>query len=276
MLTLKGDEGMGRRLLLGFLAVLFVCGGAVILRQTHQIQVAQKLNEQAQELAVSPAVIPVQERETKPVPEPEEQSETICTLMDMNLDALRQTNDRVLGWIHIPDSPVDYPLLAVRDNNEYLRRAWDGTPNRAGCIFLECKNNRDFSDFNTLIYGHYMHNATMFGSLHSYREQQYRDTHPVIYVATDEGVRGYEVFAAYEADVISDTYRLLFTDDVKKQTALENYLANSVIESERIPTVKDHILTLSTCVGDGTYDTRWVVQGVLIEEYFETKKELRF
>ena len=185
----------------------------------------------------------------------------------MDLDALRQTNERVLGWIHIPDSAIDYPLLQVQNNNEYLRRAWDGTPNQAGCIFLECKNSRDFSDFNTLIYGHYMRNGKMFGSLHYYQEQEYRDAHPYIYIVTDESVRRYEVFAAYEADVVSNTYRLYFEDDGRKQSVLDYYLDSSVVESDIVPTVEDHILTLSTCTGTGTYDTRWVVQAVLTGEF---------
>ena len=271
MLTPKGDEEMLRKLLLGLLAALFVCGGAVTLRQLHQVQTAEQLYERAQELAAAPVVMPTPERtekpEPEPIPEPEEQSETVRALLGMDLEALRQTNEDVLGWIHIPDSPIDYPLLRVGDNDEYLRRAWDGTPNRAGCIFLECRNSHDFSDFNTLIYGHYMRNGTMFGSLHRYREQEFRDAHPFVYLVTDEGVRRYEVFAAYEAGVVSDTYRLVFDDDVRKQGALDYYLDSSVLETGLVPTVEDRVLTLSTCMGDGTYDTRWVVQAVLTGEF---------
>lgn len=268
------------------LATVFVISGALVIQQLHDNQAADRAYKAAQELALpsTPEPTPV---ETKPIvelelpetpvpmapePAPEEPEqapleENVQFLLDLDLGALRQTNERVLGWIHIPDSPIDYPLMQVRDNNEYLRRAWDGTPNQAGCIFLECRNSRDFSDFNTLIYGHYMRNGKMFGSLHHYQEQEYRDTHPYIYIATDEGVHRYEVFAAYEADVVSDTYRLVFKDDARKQTVLDYYLDSSVVEGTVVPTVEDHILTLSTCTGTGTYDTRWVVQAVLTGEF---------
>lgn len=271
------------------LAMVFVVSGALVVRQLYDYHAADKTYDAAQELAASATPEPTPEATPEPTPveepdliedpvpmvsEPVEEvpaqdplEENAQFLLELDLDVLRQTNDRVLGWIHIPDSPIDYPLLQVKDNNEYLRRAWDGTPNQAGCIFLECKNSRDFSDFNTLIYGHYMRNGKMFGSLHYYQEQEYRDAHPYIYLVTDESVRRYEVFAAYEADVVSNTYRLYFEDDARKQSVLDYYLDSSVVESELVPTVEDHILTLSTCTGTGTYDTRWVVQAVLTGEF---------
>lgn len=270
------------------LAAVFVISGALVIQHLYDYQVADKTYDAAQELAVSsepepspevmPELVPAEEPElleepVPMVPEPVEETiqeileENAQFLLELDLNALRQTNDRVLGWIYIPDSPVDYPLLQVQDNNEYLRKAWDGTPNQAGCIFLECRNSTDFGDFNTLIYGHYMRNGKMFGSLRHYQEQEYRDTHPYIYIATDQGVRRYEVFAAYEAGVVSDTYRLVFEDDARKQSVLDCYLGSSVLESGIVPTVEDHILTLSTCTGTGTYDTRWVVQAVLTGEF---------
>ena len=209
------------------LAAVFVFSGVLLLWQLHDYRAADRLHSAARELAASSvpqSALPVVPEPTvespsaeeldlpeEPVPmvpdpgiQPEKESLAgdVRFLMDLDLEALRQTNRRVLGWICIPDSPVDYPLLQVDSNSEYLRRAWDGTPNRAGCIFLECRNSADFSDFNTIIYGHYMRNAAMFGSLHDYGSQEYRDAHPYIYIATDERVLCYEVFAAYEADVV--------------------------------------------------------------------------
>lgn len=272
---------------------VFVVCGALVVQQVHDYQTADRAYNEAQELVLPTAPEPTPAAESGstlaepaplpeiPVPmapepeqnEPEQKAleEHAQFLLELDLDVLRQTNERVLGWIHIPGSPVDYPLLQVHNNNEYLRRAWDGTPNQAGCIFLECRNSRDFSDFNTLIYGHYMRNGKMFGSLHRYQEQEYRDAHRYIYIVTDESVRRYEVFAAYEADVVSDTYRLYFEDDARKQSVLDFYTGKSVVDSEKIPAVEDNILTLSTCTGTGTYDTRWVVQAVLDGEFVRGK-----
>jgi len=263
------------------LAAAFVISGALAVGQLYDYRAADKAYETAQELALpsAPEPAPVIEPELPETPVPmapepvlEEPvqaplEENAQFLLELDLDALRQTNERVLGWICIPNSPIDYPLVEVQDNNEYLRRAWDGTPNQAGCIFLECRNSRDFSDFNTMIYGHYMQNGKMFGSLHDYQEQEYRDTHPYIYIVTDQGVRRYEVFASYKAYVNSDTYRLSFENDVRKQSVLDYCLGRSVLNTGLVPTAADHILTLSTCTGTGNYNTRWVVQAVLTGEF---------
>lgn len=271
------------------LAAAFLVSGALILQQHLDYQAADQAYAAAQTIALQspadaaaeedPEILPEDEIELAPEPvpmvpaptldKPERDllEESVQFLLELNLDALRQTNEDVLGWIYIPDTPIDYPLMRVKDNNEYLRRAWDGSANNAGCIFLECRNSRDFSDFNTLIYGHALRNGKMFRSLLNYREQEYRDLHPYVYIVTDEWVRRYEVFSAYEADVVSDTYRLVFEHDARKQSALDEWMEQSVLERELVPTVEDSILTLSTCTGTGTYETRWVVQAVLTGEF---------
>ena len=134
-------------------------------------------------------------------------------------------------------------------------------------IFLECRNRRDFSDFNTLIYGHNIRGGLMFGPLKRYAEQAYLDAHRLVYIVTEDAVRRYEVFAAYEAGVTSDTYRLYFKDDERKQAALDDYVAAAAVGTGVTPSPDDRILTLSTCTGTGTYDTRWVVQAVLTGEF---------
>lgn len=271
------------------LAAAFLVSGALILQQHLDYQAADQAYAAAQTIALQspadaaaeedPEILPEDEIELAPEPvpmvpaptldKPERDllEESVRFLLELNLDALRQTNEDVLGWIYIPDTPIDYPLMRVKDNNEYLRRAWDGSANNAGCIFLECRNSRDFSDFNTLIYGHALRNGKMFRSLLNYREQEYRDSHPYVYIVTDEWVRRYEVFSAYEADVVSDTYRLVFEHDARKQSALDEWMEQSVLERELVPTAEDSILTLSTCTGTGTYETRWVVQAVLTGEF---------
>lgn len=266
-----------RKVLLAVLALIFVAGVGRVLWQLHDYYTAAQAYERAQELAMqnveSPPPSPkVSEDPDAELPdagdevwEPLEENALFLTQLD--LDTLRETNEDVLGWIYIPDSAISYPLIRAADNQEYLRRAWDGTSSQVGCIFLECKNRSDFSDFNTIIYGHYMNDGTMFGSLHDYKEQDYWDTHPYIYIVTDEGVRRYQVFSAYEAGITEDTYRLYFENDARKQSALEFYMESSIRESGLSLETDDRILTLSTCTEFAAIQTRWVVQAVLTGEF---------
>lgn len=256
------------------LAAVFVVGIFLTVRQMIQYRTAEQSYDHAQQIAFgstpqaptdpvstsTPDVSVPEAEATEPeaiIPQP------VQILQSVNIAALQLVNSDVLGWIYIPDTVISYPLMRTDDRDEYLHLAWDRTPNDNGSIFLEKSNSRDLSDFNTIIYGHLMANGTMFGSLKKYAEQDYRDSHPYIYIATADGVRMYHIFSAYEASIESDTYRLYFADEAAKQTALSGYIENSVVTGGPVPEADDRILTLSTCTGTGFYSTRWVVQAVL-------------
>ena len=106
-----------------------------------------------------------------------------------------------------------------------------------------------------------MKNGSMFGSLKYYNDLSYLAEHPYVYIKTEEGVRQYEIFAAYEAPVRSCTYRLEFPDKAARQELIDFALQQSVIATGVVPETTDRIITLSTCTGQG-YDARWVVQAV--------------
>ena len=130
---------------------------------------------------------------------------------------------------------------------------------------MEYQNSPDLSDFNTIIYGHNMNNKTMFGALREYRYAGYWEEHPSIYVLVDGGVYLYDVFSMREARVKSITYAMQIETPEKKEEFIQFALNYSNFETGLVPTVKDKILTLSTCSGSG-YETRWVVQGILNKE----------
>ena len=231
------------------------------------IEVAQKapasVLTRIEEPQVPAAQIPAEQEET-----PEEATETVWTdpyadaLAAMDFAALQEVNSEVLGWILISGTGISYPLLQAEDNEKYLNTTWRGSRSSVGAIFMECRNSADLSDDNTIIYGHRLRNGAMFGSLKNYANQSYWIQHPDIYITDEEGCKTYTIFAAYEAGVSDETFRLSFTKEGTKQEFLDFCTAQSVIETGIEPTENDRILTLSTCTGRG-YETRWVVQAVL-------------
>ena len=269
---------MGKKTRKGMLAVLaavFVCGLALILSQLSQYGSAQDSYELAAQIAyggTEPTGAPTQP-ETQPATDPTAPTEETVPvqpaipmdeaarfLRQVDVFSLRQVNNEVLGWIYIPDTAVSYPLMCTTERDKYLKLAWDGTPNGSGSIFLEKSNRRDFTDFNTIIYGHHITNGTMFQPLMNYKDSAFFDSHPFVYITTGSKIYRYRIFAAYEAPVESDTYRLYFADDTAKRAAIDYYLQG---RTDLVLSPEDHILTLSTCTGTGIYTTRWVVQGVL-------------
>lgn len=182
-------------------------------------------------------------------------------LAETDLDALRKVNEDVLGWIQIPGSKIDYPILQGEDNEYYLKRTWKGHRNPMGSVFLECRNRPDFTDWNTIVYAHNMDNGTMFAGLHRYKQQKYWQEHPYVYIVTDAGVLRYEVFSSYNAEVDSKTYGLSFRQRETREEFIAMALEKSQIDTGIVPEVTDQIITLSTC--SGGEETRRVVHARL-------------
>lgn len=193
---------------------------------------------------------------------PEEQDPHIQALADLNLDALREVNPDVVGWIMIPDTVISYPVMQGTDNDYYLKHTWDGKRYAVGSIFLEHLCSPDLADFNTIIYGHNMNNGSMFASLREYRNQEHWEKHPYVYIRSDEGVYRYEIFSSYLASVKSNAYGIEFVSDNTRNRFLTEITGNSVIDTGVTPEITDRVLTLSTCSGRSTA-SRWVVHARL-------------
>ena len=241
--------------------VLLVSSGMVVSRRI-QYGKGDKDYTDAAGLAQLPDLSAIQmPYETEPL-EPEWVDPYADALSAMDFTALREVNDDVLGWILIPDSPISYPMVQGSNNSYYLKHTWRLTSSVVGAIFLDAQCDDDFSDFNTIIYGHRMNNGSMFAGLAKYKNYSYYKSHPTVYISDDNGSRAYQIFAAYEVSVSGDTYRLGITNEKDKQAYIDYCLSRSLYNTGVVPTVYDSIVTLSTCTGRG-HATRWVVQAVI-------------
>ena len=80
----------------------------------------------------------------------------------------------VYAWITIPGTRIDYPIVQhPSDNGYYLNHTVDGRKRIEGAIYTENYNSKDFSDPNTLIYGHNMKNGSMFRALNNMTDKEY-------------------------------------------------------------------------------------------------------
>lgn len=241
--------------------VLLVSSGMVVSRQM-QYSKGDEDYSAAADLVQLPDLSAIEmPYETKPL-EPEWVDPYADALAAMDFTALREVNSDVLGWILIPDSPISYPMVQGNNNSYYLKRTWRGNSSVVGAIFLDAQCDDDFSDFNTIIYGHRMNNGSMFAGLAKYKNYSYYKSHPTVYISDDNGSRAYQIFAAYEVSVSGDTYRLGITSEKDKQAYIDYCLSQSLYDTGIEPTVYDSIVTLSTCTGRG-HATRWVVQAVI-------------
>ena len=129
----------------------------------------------------------------------------------VQFDELKQQNEDVIAWIYGANTHINYPVVQGSDNDYYLRHLLDGTWNDNGSIFMDCSNKGDFSDQNSLIYGHNMTSGAMFSNLVKYKKQAYYDQHPYLYMLTPQQNYKLRLFAGVIVDAagyILDSKRL--------------------------------------------------------------------
>ena len=252
--------------LIAFLVVIAI-GIVLILRE------AQKRKSAAEKVEEITEVV----NDVEPVKDEVEEtpySNLGIEIPEKNLDwnKLHKENEDIYAWITVTDTTVDYPVLQhPTDNTYYLNNNIDGTPGYPGCIYTEDYNAKDFSDKNTVLYGHNLKDKTMFSSLHNYEDDDTFSKDQYIYIWTENDVFVYKVFAAYEFN----SNHLLLNYDYNNEYVYEQYIKDifnvkdngygiANIKDDIDVTKEDRIITLSTCTTDHNSDQRFLVVGVLI------------
>ena len=262
-----------RNLIRLVLLVVFAVSTVLLIRQWRDNTDAEAAYQDAVSIAMQKTAEKLPEKTKaepaepeKPVtiwvPAPVEDDPVMEEMTGISLAALREVNPDVTGWIRIPETKVDYPILQGEDNDFYLNHTWEKEPNSLGSIFLEHQSSPDLTDYNTIIYGHNMKNGAMFGDLDLFSLQRFWEEHPYVYILTDDGVYRYEIFAFCQAEVESLTYGLNPRRTDTKEKFLNLSLETAWYDTGIKPMVTDRILTLSTCSGGG-YTHRFVVQARL-------------
>ena len=162
----------------------------------------------------------------------------------VDFEKLKKQNDDVIGWIYIPDTAIDEPILKGANNDTYLRTGINRKHNAAGCVFIDEINERDFSDDNTIIYGHNMDDGSRFHDLRYFIKQDFFDEHPYVYIYLPDGsVNVYKNYAISIMSAESDLYakNIDYTKYVKE--AIEGSKIHIDVDEEE----QQPLIMLSAC-----------------------------
>lgn len=183
----------------------------------------------------------------------------------VDFDALLEINPDTIAWIRFDEpSIINYPVVKSADNNEYLTKTFAENDNKLGAIFMDMRNSSDFSDRNTIIYGHHLNvSPDMFSRLHLYEDEEFCKEHPDFYIYTPDGsVRTYTVFSAGVVNAVSDNYDIEFASDEEFEQYIQTCRDSSNYQVDVDVNAQSQIVSLSTCTGDQR-DERFLLQGVL-------------
>lgn len=185
----------------------------------------------------------------------------ITAPISVNFSYLAETNADIIGWLYSEDTPINLPVVQSKDNDYYLYRMIDGNWNSSGTLFADCRNARDFTDNSTVIYGHNMKNKEMFGTLANYKEQEYYEEHPEMWLLTPEGDYMIELVAGFVTSTTSKVYTFPQTGEDAYGMAQEA-MEKSTFSADIQLTPGDRFLCLSTCSYEFD-DARYVLVGRL-------------
>lgn len=194
--------------------------------------------------------------------------ETVVTLTTApprhDLAALQSENPDCVGWLTIPDTTVDYPIVwTPNDPEHYLRRNFYDSYASGGTPFLDGRNKPQAEGQNLIVYGHNMLDGTMFKPMLQYLTPNFQVTHEDIYLELNGAQYRYQVLAALETNTRSPVYTYT---DLNNTAEMEDFRAMLLEETglDAIPQAEGY-LTLSTCNNQGG-NSRVLVIAVLVEE----------
>lgn len=181
----------------------------------------------------------------------------------MSFEKLQKKNPDVIAWLQIYGTGIDYPLVQGKDDEEYLNKAPDGSDCLSGSLFVHCANAPDFSDFNTIVYGHHMEDHKMFGDIDLFVQPKFFQAHRygnLYYGGQNHGV---EIIACLITDAYdSSIYRVVSDDaDGYMKRIKECAVCQRKIKST------DHLIVLSTCADGQTNQRRLLVARITDQTY---------
>lgn len=144
-----------------------------------------------------------------------------------------------VAWLTLTDTPIDYPIMQGKDNNEYLNKNPIGEFSLSGSIFIDSRNDSHLTDDYILVYGHHMEHDAMFGALDHYKDKDYFDKHRSGVLTVDGKQKDVKIFAVINC-IASDSH--IFSP---YNFDLEYLKENASIYEEPLPV--EQFIAFTTC-----------------------------
>ena len=255
-----------RQFLFLFFLVIFIGAvtfGFLYLREEKRnedvyVKLAQEQSEEAEEKSDV----------AQTTPEVTQDPEVTKPDIPINFKELQQENPDIYAWIRIPDTKIDYPVVqSVSDDTYYLNHTIEKKEGLPGSIYSESQNAQDFSDPNTVLYGHNMRNGSMFGSHKEYKSEDFYKTgnNDTFYIYTEDSVKTYKIFSVHNTASDSDIYTFNFSSDSYMLEFASRWQKESLYDTGVDISNTTQIVTLSSCE-ETDYNERLVIQGALVNE----------
>lgn len=204
---------------------------------------------------------------------PPEKENDDLKIKNKYIASLLAINEDVVGYLKVNNTNVDYPVVLAKDNKYYLKYNLYKEEDRNGWIFMDFRNSDKYLNDNTIIYGHNMYySGIMFGTLHKVLNSSWNNNKENLTISFDTMYESmnWQIYSIYTIPKTSDYLKVSFESEEEKQNYINMTKNRSIKDFETEITIKDHILTLSTCTGD---NDRLVIHAKLLVNMEENTQD---
>lgn len=166
----------------------------------------------------------------------------------------KQVNPDTIGWLIVPNTVIDYPVVRTGDNEYYLTHNVEKIESKHGAVFMDFRNSDKTQQKHIILYGHNMKNGTMFHDLRNYKQKDFFNANPTIKFIWDGKETVWQIYLAYlvKPEKVYHIHTRFGSDqnfadvmnayvEYAKTETVSNYDPNVTIKAT------DQVLTLSTC-----------------------------
>lgn len=190
---------------------------------------------------------------------PELPSEVKKQLID-SVQSLNSAYPDAIGWLYIPDTVINYPVMQSGDNSYYLDHAYDGSPLKAGSVYLDCRCEGRFRNPINIVYAHNMKNGSMFAQITRFKNDSFFESHKYGWLATPETVYRIDFFSL----AVADWHDELYKGDTSIYEWIPHLYDRSAVCREMTYTDDDRFVSFSTCSYEFE-NARNILTGKLVE-----------
>ena len=174
---------------------------------------------------------------------------------EVDWKALKEQNEEIIGWILVPNTNINYPIVKGTDNKFYLDHTFAKNYNYAGAIFMDYRMDENFTYPNTVIYGHNTIHRTMFSEIEKFMSQEFFDKTQYLYIFTPEQDYRAEIFSIYKTRASSESYNFNYPTDQSWLDYMHMVQDLSYFHRDVNFTAEDRLVSLSTCSLEEGYDS---------------------
>ena len=212
----------------------------------------------------TPTPTPTPEPTPEPTPDPARiHAEKLAQYADWI-----QQNDDFCGWLAIPNTVIDYPVVYGPDYEYYVKHDFDQKTSQKGAVFTDYRNLPDDPGQNIILFAHHMKDGSMFGSLKKFNDLSFVQENPVFTYDTLHGMRYYQIFAVLIVPVDYNYIQIDFDTPDEFLSFADRMRSVSLYTTDLALSGDDEIISLSTCWYDFK-DARFVVQAVRLPDGVE-------